>query len=34
MKIFILELVDKLTRNYHSDGGLVIIAENIERVMS
>lgn len=28
MKVFIWDYVEKLTDNYHSDGGLVVIADN------
>ena len=28
MKVFIFEYVEKLTGNYHEEGGLVVIAEN------
>ena len=31
MKIFILENVEQLTYRYHSDGGLVIIAKDLEK---
>jgi len=31
MKIFIWEYVEELTDQYHSDGGLVIIAQDEER---
>lgn len=31
MKIFILEYVEQLTGNYHPEGGLVVIADNLER---
>ncbi len=31
MKIFIWENIEKLTDNWHSNGGLVVIAENITR---
>jgi hypothetical protein len=30
MKLFIFEEVEKLTYNYHSGGGLVVIAEDTE----
>lgn len=30
MKVFILERVEKLTYNYHSEGGLVVIAKDLE----
>ena len=32
MKIYIFEDVEKLTCNYHSSGGLVVIAEDREAV--
>lgn len=28
MKVFIWEYVEQLTNSYHSDGGLVVIADN------
>ena len=31
MKVIILEYVNQLTSRYHSDGGLVIIAKDLER---
>ncbi len=33
MKIFIFESVDRLTRNYHESGGLVIVAQDLERAL-
>jgi len=33
MKIFIWEYVEDLTGHYHSDGGAVVIAENLERAL-
>jgi len=30
MKVFIFERIDKLTDNWHPEGGLVIIANDIE----
>ena len=33
MKIFIFHSVDELTKNYHSGGGLVVIAESIKDVL-
>jgi hypothetical protein len=30
MKVFIWYDIDELTDNYHSDGGLVVIADNLE----
>lgn len=33
MNIFIFENVSQLTNNYHSEGGLVIVAENIEQAV-
>lgn len=33
MKIFIWERVDNATDNYHSGGGVMVIAENIEHAM-
>ena len=32
MNIYIFEYVEKLTSNYHPQGGIVVIAENLERV--
>jgi hypothetical protein len=32
MKMFIFEGVSELTYNYHSEGGLVVVAENEEQV--
>jgi hypothetical protein len=32
-KIFIFEYVRELTGNFHSGGGLVVIAENLERAI-
>lgn len=34
MNIYIFEEVSKLTTNYHSDGGLVIVAESLERAVA
>lgn len=33
MKLFIFNNVEKLTNNWHSEGGLVIIAESMERAI-
>lgn len=33
MKIFIFEDVKELTSNYHEDGALIIIAENLDRAL-
>lgn len=30
MKIFVLEHVEQVSGNYHSDGGLVVVARDIE----
>lgn len=31
MKIFIWQTIDKCTSNYHPEGGVVVVAENLER---
>lgn len=31
MKVFVWENVDNLTENYHDSGGLVVVAESLER---
>jgi hypothetical protein len=33
MKVFIWERIQKLTDNYHSDGGLVVVAANLQRAV-
>ena len=33
MKIFIWRNVKKLTDNYHDDGGVIVVAETVERAM-
>ena len=33
MKVFIWKNIKKLTDNYHSDGGLVIVAETLQRAI-
>lgn len=33
MRIFIFEKVDKLTENYHENGALVIVANNLESAL-
>jgi hypothetical protein len=33
MKVFIWERIEKLTDNYHSDGGLVVVAANLQRAV-
>lgn len=33
MKIFIWERVDRATNNFHSAGGVMVVAENIEHAM-
>jgi hypothetical protein len=33
MKVFIWEHIQKLTDNYHSDGGLVVVAANLQRAI-
>lgn len=33
MKIFIFENLEKITGNWHPEGGCAVIAENIERAM-
>jgi hypothetical protein len=32
MKIFIFQRLDKVSYNYHEEGGLVVVAENAEQV--
>lgn len=32
MKAYIFNYVDDITHNYHSGGGLVVVAETLERV--
>lgn len=34
MKIFIWERVENATSNYHSGGGVVVVAETLEQAMS
>lgn len=31
MKVFIWTSIEKLTDNYHSEGGLVVVAKDLER---
>lgn len=31
MKVFIWNSINELTDNYHSDGGLVVVAKDLER---
>lgn len=33
MKVFIWDYIRELTDNYHPDGGLVVIAENLENAI-
>ena len=33
MKVFVWSYVADLTQNYHSGGGLIVFAENVERAM-
>lgn len=33
MKVFVWSNVSQLTNNYHSGGGLVVFAENLDRAM-
>lgn len=31
MKVFVWQYINQLTDNYHSDGGLVVVAKDLER---
>lgn len=33
MKVFIWQRIQELTDNYHSDGGLVVVAANLQRAV-
>jgi hypothetical protein len=33
MKVFIWERIEKLTDNWHTDGGLVVVAANLQRAV-
>jgi len=33
MKVFVWDYISNLTDNYHSGGGLIVFAENVERAM-
>ena len=33
MKVFVWDYIDLLTNSYHSSGGLIVFAENVERAM-
>jgi hypothetical protein len=33
MKVFVWEDISNLTDNYHSDGGLIVFAETVERAI-
>lgn len=32
MKVYIFDYINELTSNYHDGGGLVVVAESLERV--
>lgn len=33
MKVFVWDYINYLTNNYHSSGGLIVFADNVERAM-